>query len=313
MINKNLQKQAFTVIELAVVIIVIAVLMITTISSSKSLNVNAKNKITKDKMRIIYLSLGQYLVKNKKLPLPVPLTLTKSNIFTDTATSSCNLGTADLCYGGVPIKELELPIDLAIDGFDNKIEYILLKSLNTSYVSSVNKIEIAEKMSGADKVIVAVNSRPDVAIVLMSRGENNAYAYSFENCTTTQCNKNSITSPSSSEQNNHDIVHLSSQFNKFYIADYDDPNFDDIILYKIIDDFNFDFNQHILTKCTTQNAKTACNGLVFNNEKDQLDSASPAKSVCYNATTQANENVRKKVKCYQADYCRYTSECRLKP
>ena len=309
MMNKNLQKQAFTVIELAVVIIVIAVLMITTISSSKSLNVNAKNKITKDKMRIIYLALGQYLVKNKKLPLPVPLTLTKSNIFT-TATTSCD---TDLCYGGVPIKELELPLDLAIDGFDNKIEYILLKSLNIEYTSSENKIAITEKMSGADKVIVAVSSRPDVAIVLMSRGANNAYAYSFENCTTTQCNKNSITSPSSSEQSNHNIVQSGQGFNKFYIADYDDPNFDDIFLYKAIDDFNFDFNQYILTKCTEQNTKKACAGLVFNNEKDQLDSASPAKSVCYNAATQANENVKKKVKCYQANYCRYTSECRLKP
>ena len=52
---QNKIKNAFTILELSVVVVIIAVLVFTTINYSNTMSVNAKNRITKDKLKISLL------------------------------------------------------------------------------------------------------------------------------------------------------------------------------------------------------------------------------------------------------------------
>ena len=134
---QNKIKNAFTILELAVVIIIIAILIFTTINYSNTISVNAKNRITKDKLKIIYLALGQYLTNNKKLPCPISLNISKTEVMSQSLTgNSCsiNICQTNRCYGGVPVRDLDLSAELSEDGFGNKIFYMV----NQQYITTNN-------------------------------------------------------------------------------------------------------------------------------------------------------------------------------
>ena len=77
---KSLKKKntAFTMIELSVVILIIALLMFGSFSSSGIVN-SAKERVTKDRMKIIYNAMGIFLKENKRLPCPASIKLARGN------------------------------------------------------------------------------------------------------------------------------------------------------------------------------------------------------------------------------------------
>ena len=135
----NKKNTAFTIIELSVVILIIALLMFGSFSSSGIVN-SAKEKVTRDRMRVIYEAMGNFLLQKKRLPCPASILLSRGD--TDygkeirTESGDCydpNKGvypsnaplSSNLIFGMVPIYDLKLSADFAEDAFGNKINYFM--------------------------------------------------------------------------------------------------------------------------------------------------------------------------------------------
>ena len=302
-------KNAFTILELAVVIIIIAILIFTTINYSNTMSVNAKNRITKDKLKIVYLALGQYLTINKKLPCPIELTTPKNQVMSTTISTSCNLCNSNRCYGGVPVRDLDLSAELSEDGFGNKIFYMV----NQDYLTSNNFGNNSATINNSNFTILEqLNTEPTrkvsgtrgAIVVLSSSGANQAYSYRSKNHLTTcgaiaNCNYNNINSSNSSERANQIIILGTTIYpTNIFVNDYTSPSFDDIVLYKTEDDFSFDFNQFYLQKCSRPSGDlTGCNNLSYNLQ---------ATSSCSNQPT-----ISRRAKCYQSNLCRFLFDCRI--
>ncbi len=305
-------KNAFTILELAVVIIIIAILIFTTINYSNTMSVNAKNRITKDKLKIVYLALGQYLTINKKLPCPIELTKPKNEVMSAIISTGCNLCNSNRCYGGVPVRDLDLSAELSEDGFGNKIFYMV----NQDYLTSNNFGNNSATINNSNFTILEqLNTEPKrtvsgtrgAIVVLSSSGANQAYSYRSKNHLTTcgamaNCNYNNINSNNSSEQANQIIIFGTTIYpTNIFVNDYTSPSFDDIVLYKTEDDFSFDFNQFYLQKCSGHTADlTVCNDLSYNLQKTLPCPSPPSPS-----------NISKRAKCYQSNLCRFLFDCRI--
>jgi type II secretory pathway pseudopilin PulG len=306
-------KNAFTILELVVVIIVIAILIFTTINYSNTMSVNAKNRITKNKLKIIYLALGQYLTINKRLPCPISLTIPKNQVMSQNLSTSGNCSDSNLCnnnkcYGGVPVRDLDLSAEISEDGFGNKIFYMVNQqyassnNFGTRLIGNVNNFNIAEQLNtNTTRTIINTSNNLGAIVIIASSGANKSYSYQSKNHLTScgavnTCNYNNIISSNPSEQNNRIVLGTSNIYpTTLIVNDYSNPNFDDIITYKTEDDFSFDFNQFYLQKCTGAGDFIACNDLSYNLQNT---------SSCF-------DFISKRAKCYQANVCRFLFDCRL--
>jgi len=143
-------KTAFTLTELAVVILVIGILFFGTISSSTVIN-SVRNKVTRDRMEIIYRMMGKFLADNKRLPCPASIIENKNNLnygseIRDSSTLEClgtgvyssnQSGAENLVYGMVPTKEFGISSDFAEDGFGNKFNYYVDKRFTANFITNI--------------------------------------------------------------------------------------------------------------------------------------------------------------------------------
>jgi prepilin-type N-terminal cleavage/methylation domain-containing protein len=128
-------KKAYTLIELSITILIISLLMAGVFSFATGSINNAKSALTKQRMDEIYKSMGTYLMVNKRLPCPASILTSKvndANYGQEVAVGAGCEGAgvyksstnADLFFGGVPIRALNLSSEYAEDGYGNKFNYI---------------------------------------------------------------------------------------------------------------------------------------------------------------------------------------------
>jgi type II secretory pathway pseudopilin PulG len=286
--NSKYIKKAFSILELSVVLLIIGALISSSIGVYKTVISSRKNMETKDKFEIIYQALGSYFKKYHRLPCPAAITLLKSNAsFGKEVTCNYDLSTngssvgiwqdADnnnLVYGAVPIAELGLSKEIAIDGFGAKIAYVVIKgftdqstsnSISSSTLavsgqnfqwdsgdgSSTNRIRIHQR-NGAN--ISKVTS--EGIITLISYGYNRNCSYlensSARNALSSDSDelRNCIANMDSTtgEANFFDYVFASNKFP--FIANSDNDIFDDLIFFKGKKDFMLDFNYYKNPPCS---------------------------------------------------------------
>ena len=310
----NKKNTAFTIIELSVVILIIALLMFGSFSSSGIAN-SAKEKVTRDRMRVIYEAMGNFLLQKKRLPCPASILLSRGD--TDygkeirTESGDCydpNKGvypsnaplSSNLIFGMVPISELNLGADFGEDAFGNKINYFMDKNFGSNYIE-VEMLDpflsipsfgtanfkdvmiIKERNQGGE---VVVNS--DAIVVLMSAGSNGFGVF-----------KNTgIKNPRSSniEEVENDVFNIqfsnSENFNKIFYKDFESEEFfDDIIMFKTRNDFVNDFNLKSLIPCRG----TDINDNDFNKISKYYGQGLNASSPC--PLTSESESIIKTLKC----------------
>ncbi len=265
---------AFTMVELSVVILIIALLMFGTFSSSGMVN-SAKEKVTRDRMKVVYESMGNFLMQKKRLPCPASILLPRGDVNygkevrsssqecyysvggVDNGVYSSNAtGSLNLVYGMVPIYDLNLGADFAEDAFGNKLNYFVDQNFAFNFISAPDNffslpsfgtsgykdiITIKERNQGGE---VVINS--DAIIVIESSGANGFGA--FKN--------NGIQNARSSnaEELENDVFDLiksnSEHFNKVFYSNFESEEvFDDIILFKTRNDFVDNFNAKSLIPC----------------------------------------------------------------
>ena len=276
---KSLKKKntAFTMIELSVVILIIALLMFGSFSSSGIVD-SAKEKVTRDRMKVVYEAMGNFLLQKKRLPCPASIKLPRgddnygkevrdasgncyvANQADNGIYSSNSIGSEDLVYGMVPIFDLNLGADFAEDAFGNKINYFMHQKFAYNYISEPDSylslssfgtanykdiMTIKERNQGGE---VVINS--DAIVVLMSAGVNGFGAFKNTGIQNT-------TRSGNAEEVENDVVNIQSgsdplalRFNKVFYKDFESEEvFDDIIFFKTRNDFVNDFNAKSLIPC----------------------------------------------------------------
>ena len=277
---KSLKKKntAFTMIELSVVILIIALLMFGSFSSSGMVN-SAKERVTRDRMKVVYEAMGNFLLQKKRLPCPASIKLPRGDdnygkeIRSSTSQecytvnqadngiySSNSIGSEDLVYGMVPIYDLNLGADFAEDAFGNKINYFMHQRFAYNYISAPDAyLSLSSFGTASYKDIMIIKERnqggevvinSDAIVVLTSAGVNGLGAFKNTGIQNT-------TRSGNAEEVENDVVNIQSgsdplavRFNKVFYKDFESEEiFDDIIFFKTRNDFVNDFNAKSLIPC----------------------------------------------------------------
>jgi len=312
---KNINK-AFTFVELSVVILIIAILMFGTFSSSGVVN-NVRESITKDRMNVIYKALGDFLLKEKRLPCPASILTSKGSVSYGKEVRSGNFcvqlgdyskgiylsniaGQSEydkLVFGMVPTNSLGLANDFAEDAFGNKISYYIDEDFTYNYISQPDINLAIPSFGTADyKNVIFIKERTnsgetfinnDAIIVLVSAGVNGFGAFNNKGIQNIRSNN--------SEELANDFYNLnlpeSQHFDKIFYSNYEDSeSFDDIVFFKTRNDFVNDFSAMTLIPCKGN---------------DILDKSFDKKSIYYGTQDLIavsgcpipNESIKKTIKC----------------
>jgi prepilin-type N-terminal cleavage/methylation domain-containing protein len=254
MMKKNSKKTAFSLIEISIVVLIIAILITGSLSSSITAINNAKLKSTRESMDEIYKALGNYLLVNGNLPCPASILELKSNSNYGTSVgtagtcsgagvyTSATSGATNLVYGMVPVKTLGLSNNLAEDGFEDKIAYIVDKNFtNTSFGTSVSTatMTINEIPGSATNTITN-----DAIFALVSYGINKSGAFPINSAT-------QIARSSDASERTNDLDSITSPlFDKILITDAKSSDvFDDVVFYKTRNNLLLDFGALSLVPC----------------------------------------------------------------
>jgi prepilin-type N-terminal cleavage/methylation domain-containing protein len=247
-------KKAFSLIELSIVVLIISILIAGSLTASVSVINNAKVKVTRDRMAEIYKALGNYLLINGSLPCPASIISIKAS----DSTYGTSIGTAGTCsgtgvynssvatnlvYGMVPVRSLGLGNDLAEDGFQDKIAYIVDKNFTgTTFgttATATSNMTINEIPGSATQTLTN-----DAIFALVSYGANQSGAFGINSAS-----KNTRSTDSSEMQNDLDSTSAPA-FGKTKIFDAKNSDlFDDIVFYKTRNALVADFNAFSAIYC----------------------------------------------------------------
>ena len=249
-------KTAYTLVELSIVILMISFLMTGSLAITISSLNKAKKISTQNKINEIYNAVGKFLLENKRLPCPASLTLTKDNSLYGIESGSGSGCSGDgiysldnVFYGMVPVKTLNLALNMGEDDFGSKISYIIDQRFTTSFQNVITNKTTGFGTTASYNSVLTVNERPseisraitqDAILVILSHGLNKSGAF----------NANS----SSQNPRSSDVDELSNDYNASFdnVFIYNSQNsqiFDDIVLFKTRNQIIQDFDAFYLIAC----------------------------------------------------------------
>jgi len=215
-------KKAYTLVELSIVLVIIAIFLSSGLNIFTNNIVQTKTVNTKEKLNIIYKSLAEHLMTQKRLPCPTILATPKDS------NTSYGSPTATPCSttGGVPTRVLDLPSDMAEDDFGNKILYVVDARLTVSSFIAPN--------DGQGAILITGNNSTQPMLLLLSYGANSCGATKINVAPNIPCDENN---------NNDGEDQLENSDNDTtFTTTSTHPKFDDVILTKTYYDFLQELN-----------------------------------------------------------------------
>jgi prepilin-type N-terminal cleavage/methylation domain-containing protein len=238
-------KKAYTLVELSIVLVIIAIFLSSGLNIFTNNIIQTKTTNTKEKLNIIYKSLAEYLMINKRLPCPINLTLAKDTninygITTIASTSFSNCATAttganSVIIGAVPTRDLQLPSDMAEDDFGNKILYVIDTKISQVSTSLTTPFLLINGQ-GSINIIGTATATVQPVLLLLSYGANSCGATKTNGQPNDACTVNDGT-----EQ----LANTNSD--NIFFTTSTDPKFDDVIItktyYDLLQELNLTNNQ----------------------------------------------------------------------
>jgi len=221
-------KKAYTLVELSIVLVIIAIFLSSGLNIFTNNIVQTKTVNTKEKLNIIYKSLAEHLMTQKRLPCPTLLTTPKD--------SGTSYGSPDATpcstTGGVPTRVLDLPSDMAEDDFGNKILYVVDARLTASpvFVAPVTTIDGQGAITIINNGTVETSTKP--MLLLLSYGANSCGATKINAQQNVLCLDNNDGADQLQNSDNDTTFTTTSTH----------PKFDDVILTKTYYDFLQELN-----------------------------------------------------------------------
>jgi len=258
-------KRAYSLTEMAIVILIISILATGALSVYFNVDSGVKINENERKLEAIYKAIGVYLHKNGSLPCPAPINVARnlSTTFGVAGTGgACQengvyISTTDtnLAYGIIPVQDLNLDIDYALDAYGNKFTYIVDQRFTTSVSTdgfgsiypATGVMTVNDKAGGQTHKIT-----DDAIFVIVSHGRNGLGSYG-ENLTSISSSKEPV---DADEEENFDITTLNldptntANFdNDFVHNSFDNEVFDDMIFFKARDEIVVDFRAYNKVYC----------------------------------------------------------------
>ena len=309
--KKNYILQAFSLLELSVVMIIMGLIFSGSVSAFQIGMKKAEIKMTNDNINSSYRAIGDFLQKNKRLPCPSNLSdaVESSDNYglesrSTNANPSCTTGngvfaSGNLVYGAIPTRSLGIPDNHGIDGYGNKIAYIVDSRLTNNYIDSADlpsdlsseatygtigdsSITVSEMLAdGSNRQL-----QTDIAIVILSHGANMLGSFALNQ--TIQA-----TMPISASELDNVINSTSNPSfdTNFTFRDLTkNSSFDDVVLFKSKPQITVDYGIEEIV---------ACNG---DDLDDSLFTSQEKKSLYYGETLSVpcpspNKDSQKSVRC----------------
>jgi prepilin-type N-terminal cleavage/methylation domain-containing protein len=242
------QKTAFSLIELSIVVLIVSILISGAIFASKSNINNAKTKVTKEKLEVIYKAMVNFVYTNKRLPCPADLTTPKSDALYGNEASTngicdslfTSVNALNLVYGTIPYLALGINKDMVEDGFGTKFSYAVdarftKASVDTSSIDGFEITQSREAPNGTAYEIIKIQEAgasdfisTNALFAIISHGANK---YGGHNADGTL--QNNVDNALSEEiENSPDDGTNFFTYDNVFISYSQNPNFDDIVLFK---------------------------------------------------------------------------------
>jgi len=162
----------FTLLEMSIVLAIIAVCLGSGILLFNEYIKTSKIEETKTKMQEILKSIKHYVDKYERLPCPAPPTakISAASFGIENCSSADIIESPDVSnkvkMGAVPISTLNLFPTLALDGYGNRITYIVRE--NATATAGINSTDIDLEVTN----YAGGSLYSDVVVILISHGEN---------------------------------------------------------------------------------------------------------------------------------------------
>ena len=228
-------KKAYTLVELSIVLVIIAIFLSSGLNIFTNNIVQTKTVNTKEKLNIIYKSLAEHLMTERRLPCPALLATPKdsnSDYGKPDPTSSPCSSTTGISAGGVPTIALHLSNNMAEDDFGNKILYVVDTRLTASPFN-VTGFFVNNTFGNGNITISEYNQQQtEPILLLLSYGANSCGSTKINGQPNVACNDSNDGTDQLANSNNDATFTTTSTH----------PKFDDVILTKTYYDFLQELN-----------------------------------------------------------------------
>ena len=287
-------KRAYSLTELAIVILIISILSTGALTVYFNLDSGAKIHENERKLSVIYKAIGEYLHTNGSLPCPAPINVARSlntSFGVAGVSGTCQkngvylgteVGATELVYGMIPVQDLNLNIDYALDAYGNKFTYVVDRRFTTSGTTNgFGSIYPATSIMTINDIAGGQTHKitDDAVFVIVSHGRNGFGAYG-ENLTSVSASK----IPTDLEENenfdvgtfNLDPTNTADFDNDFINKSFDNEIFDDVLFFKTRDQIVVDFRAYNKVYCLdsdVSNGNQTVNYGGFNDSYNWLNSS----------------------------------------
>jgi prepilin-type N-terminal cleavage/methylation domain-containing protein len=190
---KDHQVRGFTLLEISVVLIVVALISAIGLRTTSGMIETARTVSTERKLDQIELALSDFHKRFSRLPCPSPNTLSSTNVNfgKESDPGNCanpasgalrifeiNDGYDRVAEGGVPVRSLGLPDEMALDGWGRRISYSVMTAMTSENgFIAVNGREACGMDVLASSALTNIRSDNRAAYTLISSGANGHGAY----------------------------------------------------------------------------------------------------------------------------------------
>ncbi len=124
--------RGMTLIDLCVFMIVLGLLTLPIVEYMKSWKMGRAFSETRDNNGAIDKAIGDFYYEHNRYPCPSDITLSVNNA--NYGRENCPVGTpgAGALHGGVPFADLKIPESATLDGWKNRIEYVVSDALRAT-------------------------------------------------------------------------------------------------------------------------------------------------------------------------------------
>ncbi len=203
MANKSLSQAGFTLVEMSVVLVIMATLAVGALSIGNAKQEQNKVEVTKARLDAIEDALYRQATLGGYMLCPAPLnalpTASTFGVSTDctaavvSGVTEVGSGTDIVRIGGVPVRSLNLAPEYAVDGWNNRFTYMVVKNMTVISASSLSGFSssatnnIIQVLDSAGNQIPTVNNSTFVPYAVISHGKDGRGAYNDKGILVTAC------------------------------------------------------------------------------------------------------------------------------
>ena len=136
--SRRKRQQGFSLVELAIVLAIMSTVAVMGLEAAAMFLDRTAKKVTEERIAAIDQALVKYRNIYGRLPCPAARTVSIADSTTNNgyAKEYCNAALAisgtSLRQGMVPVRDLNLPLSMAVDGYGNKFNYVVTNGYTSS-------------------------------------------------------------------------------------------------------------------------------------------------------------------------------------